>query len=271
MRKSQTIRKKNIFKGLTFLLTRDRDSNRELSVLLKQKSARVILWPSYSFEQTPLSSAVKTELNNIHDYDWLIFTSVRTVDFFVRQFLKIHKNFSALKNVQIAAVGSKTAERIYELGLKVHLIPKEKSALGLVREKVFHKNKNLKIFIPQAADARQEFVKEYRKKHQIVNVVFYQKKEIRHLLKKIESLKQKKIDWVLFYSPSAVTSFLAGFKRKTEGVKILKQSHLAVIGETTAKHLNSLNLKAHVVSKQSTTEDLLTGIERFSLRNIKTR
>ena len=74
--------------GQSFLITRDVEGNQVLADALLQESAHVIRWPSFKFIDLRLSSKAKTELKKISKYDWLIFSSKRAVDSFLKQYIK---------------------------------------------------------------------------------------------------------------------------------------------------------------------------------------
>lgn len=225
----------------TFLITRDRASNRELAKKLKKKSARVISWPSFEFIEKPLTESIKHELKEISDYDWLIFTSKQAVESFFKKYFKIHKSLRALKSVKVASIGPETAHAIRKNGLRVSLVPKKQSAKGLAQAKLFRTTRNLKIFMPQALDARKDFIKTHQKRHQIFAKSFYRKKLLKQGTAVVKKLKSQKIDWVLFYSPSAVAAFLRNFT-KNDGRLFLQKTRIAAIGKTTAQELKGFGL-----------------------------
>lgn len=221
----------------TFLITRDRASNRELAKQLKKKSARVISWPSFEFVEISATQKIKQELKKISDYDWLIFTSKHAVESFFKKYFKVYKNLGALKFVKVASVGPETSRSIRSHGLRVSLEPKKSSVKDLAREKAFSRTHNLKIFMPQAHDAKKDFIKIHQKRHQIFSKSFYRKKLIKQGAAAVKKLKSEKVDWVLFYSPSAVKAFLRNFSSKRAGRQFLQGVQVAVMGETTADEL----------------------------------
>lgn len=248
------------FYGQTFLITRDPESNHKLSRSLLERSANVIDWPSFQFSETRMTAKLKQELKRISSFDWIVFTSSRAVSSFLSKYDKVHDDFRALTGLKIAAIGSKTAKKLKTEKLWVDLIPKESSAKGLAAESVFKRKKNLKIFIPQAKDARKDFIECHAKRHKITAIPFYQKEFIKQDSKEVKKIKTKKIDWALFYSPSAVDGFLANFN-KNDGLRILQKVKIAVIGKTTAAHVKSLGLDAVVVAREASDDGILAMME----------
>jgi uroporphyrinogen-III synthase len=244
-----------LLQGQRFVLTRDARGNAEVKAKLLKNGARVLDLPGFAYHAVPLTPQSKKILKTLDSSDWIVFTSVRAVEFFLKRVPK--RNF--LKKLKVAAVGERTAASLRKCGVRVHLTPKSPSAKNLAKENVFQKTKNLKIFYPKAKDARDEFVKSLQRKHKIQSLVIYSKKRLPLTSENRKKLFDTQIGWVLFYSPSAVQAFLKNFRGK-KGIQLLKSVRLAVIGETTAKFLKSLGLKCAVQSKKSTTDDLLKAI-----------
>jgi len=225
--------------GKTYLITRSVESNLEMAAKLYEKGAHVISWPSFIYKETRTTTKIKTQLKKIKNYDWLIFTSPRSVHYFLKKYSKIHADYRPLMNVKMAAIGKETAAALKEKNLWVDLIPVKKSSEGLAEEGAFRKKKTLNIFIPQAEDARQEFYLTHRLRHKIFATTFYKKVRIKQESHDVEKIQEKKIDYILFYSPSAVHSFLNNFRRR-EGVEVLKNAHVMVKGRTTKKALKTI-------------------------------
>ncbi|MBF0104915.1 MAG: uroporphyrinogen-III synthase [Deltaproteobacteria bacterium] len=256
---------KNPFNGLTFLLTRDPDSNKKLARVLTGMSAHVIDWPGFKYVEKRTTPLLKDCLNHIADFDWIIFTSTRAVFYFLKKYHAVHCGLKPLARVKVAAVGIKTAELAKEQGMAVHLCPQRPSIKSLVEESAFKNSKNKRIFIPRSEDARDDFVRAYQKIHEIHHFVFYKKRFIKQDSHDVIRLKQTGVDWVLFFSPSAVASFTNNFCRQHEAVVFLQRTKVAVIGKTTASHLDSLGVAPCVVSKKSTGDDLIKGILKHVL------
>ncbi len=243
-------------KQKTFLLTRSKEDNKVLKVLIEKKGAQAISWPVFSYVENRTTPKLRQELRKISQYDWLIFTSKRSVSYFFKKYERAHRSTLSLKTVKIAAIGKVTAKAIKERGLKVDFLPQQSSSQGLIKASVFKRKKGLKIFIPRASDARKEFVEAYKTQHCIVSPVFYYKRYFKYMPSRINKLKQIKIDWVLFFSPSAVKGFISYFSKKAT-LSFFKGVKIAVIGKTTESFLKIYGLKADLVEKKATGEGLI--------------
>lgn len=254
---------RGVFYGKTFLITRDADGNQELQKLLEEKSARVLTWPSFSYHEVR-SRLDPKNLQSLKKLDWLIFTSSAAVAFFVKKYQRVHADWRALMAVKIAALGEKTATSLKENGLWVDGMPQDQSAEGLARMPVFLKKRGLKILLPQAEDARADFFATHARRHQIHSWLIYRKKRIRQSTEAIQKLTEKKVDWILFFSPSAVDAFTANFSSPEQALQILHRSQMAAIGTTTEKYLKSMGVACAVVARKPDVVKLVEQILCYS-------
>lgn len=253
---------KNNLKGLQILLTRSPADNLLLSEVLKSLGAKPLSCPSFDFRFLKLSKLAKKELQSIHHYDWLVFTSPRAVQAFVKQFFKVHQDYRVLMTVKIAAVGFETAKLLWEHKLWVDLLPKVKSSSGLAEEKLFKTRKKLKIYMPCAEDAKKDFQELLPKWHKVIQRFYYKKVFLQASTGQIKAIKKTKVDWVLFYSPSAVHGFLKNFGRDS-GLKFLTNCKVATLGKTTSKALIQLGVPPEITSMSPKTNLLLKKIAGF--------
>lgn len=240
------------------LLTRDEFSNRKLSTLLQREGFESLSWPTQKFESIDLT---KTQIKATEQkFDWLVFTSAQAVRAF----------FSApfSKNVTrplplIAVVGETTGDAVQECGQVVELVSRQVSASGLTGEPVFTRSSGLKILWPCVEDARQELVGAWRGVHHLTPLVLYRKVVIPKSREDFILLEQSGVEWVMFYSPSAVQSFMTGLNDESAANDFLKSKKLAVIGETTAAFLKTQGLKPAVVAQGASTADLISRMLSF--------
>ena len=77
----------------------------------------------------PLDEAIEGLFTN---WRWLLLTSANGVKFFFERLLHLQRDARALSHARIAAVGSKTAQALYERNIRADLIPIEPSQRGLI-------------------------------------------------------------------------------------------------------------------------------------------
>lgn len=161
--------------------------------------------------------------------------------------LALHKACAQISKYQWLLLNSKNAAQAvarsvkkFPKNLKVVRVGKE-GVKGLIS---FFKNKKIagqRVLYPISQIGRKNLIIALRKKGAKVDVVeAYQTKPTKITSKQIQSVLNKKINAVLFYSPSAVGSFFRKVGRQKRRLKNLK---FVPIGETTAQAIKAHGYK----------------------------
>src|SRR6185369_10891813 len=79
-------------------------------------------------DAAPLRRAVSA----LDAFDWVVFTSVNAVQAFMDTLLSGTRDIRALKGPLLCAVGSATADKLRQYGIKVDLVPDEFRAEAIV-------------------------------------------------------------------------------------------------------------------------------------------
>ena len=243
------------FRQTTVLLTRDEATNVKISDILSGYGVRGINFPQFHFvfQKANVDSflmELKKELPQ-----WVFLTSSNTV-----RALNLKRDaFSGLElKIKWACVGKKTALTLEDLfGVKPDLIANKASAQSLLNSGEFVEQKPLRVFLPQAKDARSELLVGLQERgHEVLPFTVYEKLKIEYSAEESEALQGLKLDWVFFFSPSAVQNLLS--QNGDWKAHLQKgESKLAVIGETTKKALNEFGLDADFVPKESDAEAMI--------------
>lgn len=240
--------------GKKILVTRARAQASKLSRALKNFGATVIecptikiAEPSDNFRQ--LDAAIKT----LRGFDWLIFTSANGVEKFFDR-LKVHGlDTRALGGVQVAAIGSATADKLSSVGITADVVPKDFVAESLV-DALKNSVADKKILIARAEVARDVLPQSLKNFGAEVTVVpAYQT-----VSETPAQIDFDAIDLVTFTSSSTVKNFAAAY-----GVDALKKIPCAAIGPITAQTLETFDVTPAVVSEKFTIDGLVEAIENF--------
>lgn len=242
--------------GQNIIITRSPSDNMVLRRLILERGGHAITLPSFTVASKRLTASEQRQVKGVKGFDWMVFTSEHAVTAFLNAYDKSHDDRRALASVKIAAVGPKTAEALRAQHLWVDAMPKQHNAAGLLTLSVFAKKRGLKILLPQAKDARPELQEGLRKRHSVTVIVTYAKRLQRWDQKMRDTAVSKPIDWVTFFSPSAVASF-AKQMPKNDLAKFLKHTKAAVIGHTTRDALKELGWQHIHVARRQTQEHLL--------------
>ena len=118
--------------GRRIVVTRAPDQAAELSERLRALGADPIELPVISLEPPADPAPLDRAIENLASYDWLIFTSVNGVRFFLDRLDQSRYDLRSLK-ARICAIGPATRKAIEDLHLKVDLMPEEYVAESLIK------------------------------------------------------------------------------------------------------------------------------------------
>ncbi|MDI6786551.1 MAG: uroporphyrinogen-III C-methyltransferase [bacterium] len=250
--------------GKRILVTRSREQASKFSELLKNYGATPMEYPLIKMIPVEGYEDLDSKINNLSKYDWVIFTSVCGVKYFLRRLLNLGKDIRELKGIKIAAIGLKTAQEIVRYGILVDLVPEkfvEEAIISCFKD-IDLKNKN--ILLPRAKKARRILAEELQKRGAFVDeVACYEtvkengnKDELKRMLKK------KEIDIITFTSSSTVKNFFRDFKECNQG-----SLKVACIGPITAKTAQDLKIRVDMISPVHTIEGLAEEIANNYDRN----
>ncbi|NJM00782.1 MAG: bifunctional uroporphyrinogen-III C-methylase/synthase [Synechococcaceae cyanobacterium SM2_3_2] len=111
--------------GQTILVTRAETQASALTDLLRQHGARVLELPTLAIVPPASWDPMDEAIANLNSYDWLLLTSANAVSFWMNRLADHGLDSRALAGIQIAVVGSKTAETLAGYGLRPDLMPTE--------------------------------------------------------------------------------------------------------------------------------------------------
>jgi len=176
--------------------------------------------------------------------EYILFTSKNAVDAIVHQ-----PEFDTLKKHPCCCVGSKTADKLNQLGFNLVAEADYATALVEILDKHF-KSKSFTFF---SGNIRSEVLPFFFTQHKIQwnEYVVYQTKFTSHTIK-------TPTDALLFFSPSAVQSYLMKNKIGT--------AVCFCIGTTTAKALES-HTQNIIVAKKPTIENVVSHCVNYYKNN----
>ncbi|HES60166.1 MAG TPA: uroporphyrinogen-III synthase, partial [Caldithrix sp.] len=119
------------------IITRDKDQADDLVKSLETYGAECLVFPTIKISTPDDWTDCDAALQNINQYDWIIFSSANGVRYFWNRAREL--NSKAYKN-KIAVVGKKTLRELESFGFKADLIPETFSAAGLIES---FQNKNI--------------------------------------------------------------------------------------------------------------------------------
>ncbi len=246
--------------GKKILVTRTRKQASKLTTQLEKFGAEVLEFPTIKIAPpTDNFQSIDSAINNLKNFDWIIFTSANGVEKFFER-LKIFKRDARIfADAKIAAIGSATAEKLSNFGIIADIIPQEFRAEGLLAElkdKVAGKN----ILIARAEVARDILPAELENFGAKVKIVPAYKTitDAENFAEIKSKISAGAVDLITFTSSSTVENFVA-----VAGIETLKKIKTAAIGTVTAETLKKFGVTAEIVAKEFTIAGLVDAIKNF--------
>ena len=243
--------------GKRIIVTRTREQASLLSEKLSSLGAESIEIPTIKI--VPLKADKKVKQAFKDGCDWVIFSSQNGVSEFYEILNKINKDSRILGKVKVCAIGSETAKRLKQIGIKADYVPPDYVAESILKYFKGAGFKGKKVLILGAKQARDFLPKGLKAQGLIVEKIdLYDTcmpKESKLILKQV--FKQN-IDMVTFTSSSTVVNFIKLLGKNYK--KILKGIKLASIGPITSKTIRKYGLRPNMQAKVYTIKGLVEGI-----------
>jgi uroporphyrinogen III methyltransferase/synthase len=231
--------------GQTIVVTRTRQQASELTTRLEELGAGVLEAPTIEVAPPADSTAIAAALARLHEYDWVIFTSVNGVSQTKRKLVQFGLDARVFGKAKVAVIGDATADAVRdELCLKVDLCPPTFVAEALADELIRRGEVGGRKFLLLRADIARPLLRERLEQAgagQVNDVAIYETHPTKELPPHVvDAIDAKQVTWVTFTSSSTAKNFIqllgADYRRKLQGVK------LASIGPVTTATLQELGL-----------------------------
>ncbi|HZC18734.1 MAG TPA: uroporphyrinogen-III synthase, partial [Rubrobacteraceae bacterium] len=247
--------------GRRVVVTRARAQVGELSRRLVTLGAEVVEFPTIEIKPPEDFGPFDEAIRNLDAFDWLVFTSVNGVEFFVERLRHFGLDLRAVpRGAGVAAIGPATAERVGEAGLRVDVTPDEYKAEALIGALASKSLKGKKILIPRAKVAREILPEKLREAGaEVVVPPAYESvpsNEGKDRLKKM--LRSGGVDCVTFTASSTVESFARSLGE--EAGQLLSGSKVACIGPITAGTARGYGIKVDAEAEEYTIPGLVGAV-----------
>lgn len=245
------------------LVTRAREQASALTAKLEKLGADCIEAPAIKIVPPDSFALLDEAVENLHTYNWLIFTSVNGVEYFYKRLYALGRDTRALAGVKVAAIGVQTAEQLKRYGVIADIVPAEFRAEGIIEVLNGLIEPGMRILIPRALAARDILPKKLQEMGAVVNVVpAYQTIAGETDGKLIaQQLSEKKIELVTFTSSSTVTNLLKILG--DNGSKLINNAKVACIGPITAATCLENNIRTDIIAKEFTINGLVYEIAKL--------
>ena len=267
--------KKPLF-GKNIVVTRDSAGNAAFAAKIICRGGNPIEFAAIGIKPLTGKNEFLRALAKISQYDWVVFTSSNGVSIFFEALRSLGKDARVFGSNKIAAIGSETAAKLAEFGIKADFVPSVFTGRELGRQLIGLTNlRGKKILLLRSQLGSNELVEVLRQAEaEVLNVPVYavveQKAPAACLVPGktrggwlIEKINKGKVDWLTFASPSSARMF---FEQVPIGVVNSGNVKVASIGPTTSEQLNKSGVQVTVTAQEHTIDGLLDAIEASYVR-----
>lgn len=247
--------------GKTIVVTRDRCGNADFAAKIIRRGGNPVEFTTIKIVALTQTNKFLQTLAKIAEFDWIIFTSANGVTVFFDCLQSLAKDSRVFGSAKIAAVGSETAAKLAQFGLKADFVPTVFTGKELGKQLIGFANlQSKKLLLLRSQLASNKLVELLEQAgaqidDEAVYTAVTEKSECRWLKEKID---ERAIDWLTFASPSAVSGFFEQIPRDLVNSSNVK---VASIGPLTSEQLKNLSVRVDVTAREHTIDGLLAVIE----------
>jgi uroporphyrinogen III methyltransferase / synthase len=257
-------------RGRTVVITRARSQAGDFAAELDRYGARAILCPTIEIAPPESYDRLDDAINHLYGYDWIVFTSVNGVDYFLRRLSELQHSKDELEELRVCAIGEATADCLRDSGVHVDLVPIEFTAEGVFAalERYLGGKAELSgvnFLIPRAAVARDYLPRALEQAGARADVV------PAYRTVQPEGLDRGRVgamlaggaaDCIAFTSSSTVRNLAALFETDNLS-QVLDGIAVACIGDITAGTAAEFGLTVDIQPKEFTIPALAQSIARY--------
>ena len=216
-------------------------------------------------DYAPLDRAIE----QIHNFDWLVFTSVNGVKYFFTRLQRLEKDIRDLKGIRLCAIGPATAAALREKGLKVDYVPSEYRAEKLVDTIRSALEPRHKVLVPSSDKARPTLAQMLTSLGAEVTAVtaYRTTPSLKEHASLVKMLEEKSAHAITFTSSSTVQNFVYQLKKELgeekEFTELLEGVVMASIGPVTSKTAEDLGINIDIEADEYTVEGLVAALEKY--------
>jgi uroporphyrinogen III methyltransferase/synthase len=251
--------------GRRVLVTRPREQAAELVDRLSALGAEPVEAPMIRIVPPDDLAPLRRAAAEPDAFDWIVFTSANAVEAFMGVLLDGQRDVRSLKGPQLCTVGTGTAERLAQYGIKVDLIPEEFRAEAVVMALATRTTLDgARVLLPRADIAREVIADELRTAGALVTDVVAYRTVLEDTHREGDPdiygmLLEGRIDVVTFTSASAVRNFAKVYGRD-QAADLLKSTAVAAIGPVTADAAAQLGINVTIQPTKYTVAGLVDAI-----------
>ena len=252
--KNAWFQKRPLF-GQTVLVTRPLDQARDLRAKLAELGANVLVQPAITINAPPDWSPVDAAIEELAEFDWLVFSSANGVRYFLDRLLSSGRDLRALGSARLAVIGPATADVLAEYHLSADLQPAEYRAESLASA-LSSEAQGKKFLLLRASRGREVLNEELTAAGaDVQQVVVYESTDVTLPDTEIQAaLQAGEIQWTTATSSAIARSLVGLFS------DALHQTKLLSISPLTSGVLQEHGFEAEAEATEYTTDGMIAAL-----------
>ena len=249
--------------GKKIIITRDAAGNESFADALSLQSAEPVRFNTIELVSLADMPPVQKALQQLGDYDWIIFTSANGVRHTFDALEDMTLDARVFADTKIACIGIQTATELAVYGLNADFVPATFTSTALAQGLVeMNETAGKSILLLRSAIAPDELPKALTAGGATVEDVSVYTVDQRtaaaeEVTKLIGMIKDSQVDWITFTSSSTVDSFFAQIDIEAVKASSVK---IASIGPFTTKQLANYGMKPDVEASPHTVNGLIDAM-----------
>ncbi len=258
------LEEKGPLSGKTICITRSLEQSQGMAELIKKRGGIPFLFPTVKQIAVDLSEEEILLLRGLSDKDWIILTSANGVRFFLEALKKAEVDIEKA-GFSIACVGPQTSAAASSAGLKVILVPDEFTGMSLAETIKKSVPVGSRIVYPRPEKISKDLKNELEQAgYNFDEIVVYRTvPDNSYVEEAVSAFSSGTIDAVTFTSGSTVRNFLALLQPHIDVFQALESVVVAVIGPSTKKAAEKLDIRVDVMPEDYTVVAMLDALEKY--------
>ena len=248
--------------GKVIGITRPEDQAEDAALRAIELGAYPVMLPTIEISPPENWEEVDKVLPRLHEYDWIVFTSVNGVNSLFGRLWTIGKDMRSLGKARLAAIGPSTAAALEKYSVRADIVPDEYRAEALATALRPHVS-GAKILWARASRGRDVLPTELTAAGaKLEQVVVYQNRDLDQFPPHaLQQLNCGELDWIGLSSPSIARN-VARLLTPEARAHLGKKTKLASISPVTTAAANEVGLTIDAEATEYTWNGLFDAMGR---------
>jgi uroporphyrinogen III methyltransferase / synthase len=245
--------------GKRVLVTRPAHQAASFAAELYSRGIDPILAATIVIEPPDDPHAAHHAVDELAAYAWIVFSSQNAVDVFFDRLASLDADARYLGHAKVAAIGTKTAAKLRDHGIRADLVPAEFVSEEIGRALIEASKHGDRVLVFRAQDARDVLPEMLEDAGlSVTTIAAYKTRFVRD---PEFAEKTARADIITFASASAVAGFVEALGGKERALEAASGKVIACIGPVTAEAAQSNGLSVDITAEVFTTAGLLDALE----------